>query len=77
MIKFIAVIVMMLLAEGTCAIYIKKIAQNKAISAGLWSSANILFGKLVVVYIVDNNQMIVAAMIGAFLGTWLSIKLSK
>jgi len=72
-IKFLAVMLSMLLADACWTLYFMTVSEKKAIQAGLWSSAIILFGALCTTEYVHDRSLIIAAMLGAFLGSTFTV----
>lgn len=73
-IKFLTVMVAMTLADVCWTLYFMKVAEKKAFQAGVWGSVIILFGAVSTTSYVHDQSLIVAAVIGAFIGTYLTIK---
>jgi hypothetical protein len=73
--SYIIVFIVMTLTDFVWAQYTAAIAKDKAFPAGLWSIGIILFGSYVTKSYVDDYWMIIPASIGAFAGTFLSVKL--
>ena len=77
MVKFISVILLMMATEASCTMYLIYTEKRKAFKAGVWCSATILFTSLAVVNYVEDRSLIIAAVIGAFLGSYLITKFNK
>jgi succinate-acetate transporter protein len=75
MLKFVAVILLMMATEASCTMYLIYTDKRKAAKAALWCSVTILFTSLAVVNYVEDKTLIIAAVIGAFLGSFITIKL--
>jgi hypothetical protein len=72
--QFVAVFLSLVVVDFAWAHYITKIAEKNAMLASLWSSAIMLFGSVAVVGYTHNIKLLPAAVIGAFVGTYLSVK---
>lgn len=72
--KFMSVMIAMMLADVCWTLYFMKIAEKKAAQAAAWGSIIILFGAISTTSYVDDHSLIVAAVIGAFIGTYATIK---
>lgn len=68
-IKFILVMISMILADICWAMYFIEIDKRRPVPAGLWGSSILLFGAFTTVHYVNDNRLLIAAIIGAFLGT--------
>lgn len=71
---FAAVTFAMTVVDVCYAKYTLEVAKHKALRAALWSMAIISAGSFVTISYVHDRSLIVAACIGAFLGTYLTIK---
>jgi hypothetical protein len=49
--------------------YFIEVDKRRAIPAGIWGSSILLFGAFTTVHYVNDHRLLVAAIIGAFLGT--------
>lgn len=76
-IKFVTVMASMVLADICWTKYFMVVSDRKAISAGTWSAAIILFGAICTTEYVNDRSLIIAAMIGAFIGSSITVKLDK
>ena len=68
-IKFILVMLSMVLADICWTMYFIEVDKRRPIPAGIWSSAILLFGAVTTVHYVTDHRLLVAAIIGAFIGT--------
>lgn len=55
----------------------KSVSEKKALRAGLMSIGTVLCGAFVVTAYVSDPTYVVSAALGAFFGTWLSVKFRK
>jgi hypothetical protein len=73
-IKFILVIAFMTLTDIAWAFYVIKVDNRQAVKAGVWSMMIMLFGALTTTNYIDDKTLIIAAMIGCFIGTYITVK---
>jgi hypothetical protein len=57
--------------------FVKSIQQNQPISAGLWSMVVTLTASIAVINYTEDHYALIPALIGAFAGTWLGMKIKK
>lgn len=67
----------MVVLDIVFAFYTLKVAQRAEIQASLFATAILGLNGLVTVLYVEDNKLIVPAMVGAFVGTWIAIKIDK
>lgn len=72
-VKFLMVMVSMILADVCWTLYFIKVGEKKEIAAGIWSSLIISFGALSTTEYVHDRTLIFAAMLGAFIGTYMTV----
>lgn len=75
--KFFGVLVSVAIADVCWTYYFIKVEERKSIAAGLWSAVIMLLGAFSVENYVHDKSFIIAAVIGAFIGTSLSIHFKK
>lgn len=68
-IKFLLVLLSMALVDACFAMYVISVEKRKAIISGLWAGAILCFNGFVTVNYVDDVRLLLAAIIGAFVGT--------
>jgi hypothetical protein len=68
-IKFILVMLSMVLADICWTMYFIEVDKRRPIPAGIWGSSILLFGAFTTVHYVNDHRLLVAAIIGAFIGT--------
>ena len=66
---FLGVMVAMIVADVCWTYYFIKVEERKAIAAGIWSSLITISGSFITTSYVEDKSLIVAAVIGAFIGT--------
>lgn len=67
--KFFLVVLCVAFADICWTYYMIKVEERKALAAGLWSCAIMGFGAFSVMSYAEDKSMVIAAVIGAFLGT--------
>jgi hypothetical protein len=72
--KFGFVMVMMILVDTCWAKYTLAMQKKAPLASGLWSVGIMLCGALVTLNYVGDRTMIIAAAIGAFIGTFITVK---
>lgn len=75
--KFFMVMGLMVVVDACWAKYTLAMQRKDAMISGLWSVGIMLCGALVTVNYVGDKTMLIPAVIGAFLGTYLAVKHSK
>lgn len=72
--NFIMVIILMAAADVCWTLYFIKIEERKSVEAGVWGSMIYLFSAITVTKYMENQTYIIAAVIGAFAGTYLTVE---
>ncbi len=75
--KFLGVIVSVAMADICWVYYFVKVEERKSFAAGVWSTLIIALGAFSIENYVNDSTFIIAAGIGAFLGTYASIEYKK
>lgn len=75
--QFLGVLIAMFLADIAWAYYFIKIEERKSVAAGVWAVMIYMFGAFTVTSYMSDKTVIVAAMIGSFLGTYCTIEYKK
>ncbi len=57
--------------------YFIKIGERKSIQAGVWAILLFLSGAIVTTNYVGDNTLIIAAAVGSFIGTWITVEYKK
>jgi uncharacterized membrane protein YfcA len=57
--------------------FVKSIQQNQPLSAGLWSMVVTLTASIAVINYTEDHYALIPALLGAFAGTWLGMKIKK
>jgi peptidoglycan biosynthesis protein MviN/MurJ (putative lipid II flippase) len=74
---FLGVMVAMILADVCWTYYFIKVEERKAIAAGIWSSLIIVASSFITTSYVEDRSLIIAAVLGAFIGTTGAVYLKK
>jgi len=75
--KALMVFVVTTLSDVFWAIYIRRVSDRKMFSAASISSLIVLFAGFAAIEYVGNNWYLVPAMLGAFVGTYFTLKIDK
>lgn len=75
--KWILVFFSVLLYDSLYALYIQQIHEKKALKSAITSSILYLSGAYVVVSYIDDKWLIIPAIIGGAIGTYITVKYSK
>ncbi len=75
--KFLGVMLAMTLADICWTYYFIKVEERKSLAAGMWSALIIVFGMFSIINYVDDRTLTVAAIIGAFLGTFIAVEIKR
>lgn len=76
-IKFILVIISMALCDMCWAKYTIYVTEKKAVKSAIWSVLIMVCGMVTVIGYMEDKRLIPAALIGAFIGTYLTVKKAK
>jgi len=75
--QFIGVMTSMILADISWTYYFIKVEERKSLAAGIWSALIVVFGIFTTINYVDDRSLVVAAIIGAFIGTFLAVEIKS
>jgi hypothetical protein len=75
--KFLGVMVSMGLLDMAWTCYFISIKESNAMAAGWWSSIVVALGAFVTVSYVGDPSLLCAAILGAFFGTAITVKMTK
>lgn len=67
--KFILVTVSMILVDICWTMYMIKVNERKAFSAGVWGTMILIFGAFTTISYIGDYKLLIAAAIGSFIGT--------
>jgi hypothetical protein len=76
-VKFLLVMFSMALTDVCWAYYFIKVGERKAVQAGTWAVLLFFAGAIVTTNYVGDHSMMIAAAIGSFVGTWITVKYKK
>lgn len=76
-IQFILVMLALIVADICWTMYFIETANKHPVKAGIWSALIMLSGSFATVSFVNDKRFIIAAMLGAFIGTYATIKWIK
>ena len=75
--SFAGVFVAMFITDVCWTFYLLKVEERKSVQAGAWASVLYLFGAFVVSSYVNDKSLILAAVLGSFFGTYVTIEWKK
>ena len=75
--KFLLVTISMFLADVCWTMYFIEVEKRRPTPAGLWGAAILLFGAVVTLNYVDDHRLLIAAVLGSFLGVWVTVYYKK
>ena len=75
--QFLGVLVAMFLADVCWAYYFIKIDERRSVAAGMWAVLIYMFGAFTVTSYMQDKTLIIAAMIGSFIGTCATVEYKK
>lgn len=75
--QYLTVAASVFLADVAWTKYFIEVSKRRAVIAGLWSAAIFLFGIYATVSVVKDWKMLIAACVGAFVGTYVTVRFSK
>ncbi len=75
--KFIGVAGAMAIVDVCWAFYFIKVGERKSTQSGLWAIALFLSGAFVTTSYVHDHSLLIAAAIGSFIGTFLTVEYKK
>jgi hypothetical protein len=75
--KFIAVFLSTVLSDIAWTYYFIRVEERKAGKAGFWASCIVMVSAFITVNYVEDHSLLIAAVIGSYVGTWISVKWNK
>jgi peptidoglycan biosynthesis protein MviN/MurJ (putative lipid II flippase) len=72
--KFLLVMVTLFVADVFWALYFLKIQEKNPLMSGIYGSVIYLLGAVAVTQYTEDKSFIIAAVIGAFLGTYVTVE---
>jgi hypothetical protein len=73
-ITFLGVALTLFLADVCWALYFIKIAERNSLMSGVYGSLIYLFGAFAVTQYTQDRSFIIAAVLGAFFGTYVTVE---
>lgn len=70
----LAVLISMAWADVCWTLYIQNVTAKRPIIAAAWSASIVLMGSISIMGYVSDHRYLVFAALGAFAGTWWSVK---
>lgn len=67
----------MTLADVCWTLYFMKVSEKKALQSAFWGSIIILFGAVSTTSYVNDHSLVLAAILGAFIGTYVTVRYKK
>jgi len=64
----------MLFTDIVSTLLLKSVQNDKPLAASIWASAITFLGGVAVINYTTNNMMIIPAVLGAFVGTYIGMK---
>jgi hypothetical protein len=74
LIHFLLVFLATLLADVCWTLYFQRVAAKRAHASAFWSSAIIALGAFTITEYTRSPWLILAAVLGAYIGTWLTVR---
>lgn len=75
--QFAGVFLAMTVADICWTYYFIKIEERKSVAAGLWGAGIYLCGAFTVMSYMQDRSLIIAAILGSFIGTWGTVEYKK
>jgi len=75
--EFISVMIAMAIADVCWTYYFINVEERKSLAAGIWAVSIYMFGAFTVTSYMQDKTLIIAAMIGSFIGTYLTVEHKK
>lgn len=75
--KALGVFLSMTIVDFSWAVYVKAVADERIVLAGVYAMVIVFFGAFTAISYVEDKWMLVPAMAGAFVGTLMSIAFTK
>lgn len=75
--QFFLVFLTLAVVDACWTVYVKSINEEKPAAAAAWSSVIVVLGAYAVVSYVHKPVLVIAAALGAYVGTYLTVKLKK
>lgn len=72
--KFLLIGIVMAFANMSGTLYFRNVAKKKPHTAAFWSAMLILVNAIAIVNYVENHVYILSALLGTYIGTFLTLK---
>lgn len=76
-IKYFLVFSAMIVTDYIWSEWMKSVSENKPFRAGLFSVGTVLAGSFVIISYIENPKYLIPACLGAFVGTYISVKMNE
>jgi hypothetical protein len=76
-IQWIAVFLILAVADVCWTYYFIKISERKSVEAGIWGSAIYLCSAFGILSYTEDRTLVIPAVLGSFLGTYLTVEYKK
>jgi hypothetical protein len=73
-VKSILVFLAVVLGDILWVLYIRRSGEGRALSAAVFGTLIWIFGAFVVINYMEDKRLIIFAVLGAFIGTYLAVK---
>jgi len=77
MIDFVTTFFAIFLLDVVYTYYLRCITDNNVLGASFWSVACYILGSIAVINYTTNHWLLIPAMVGAFCGTYVGMKIKK
>jgi uncharacterized membrane protein YfcA len=77
MIDYVTTFFAIFLLDVVYTYYLRCVADNSVLGASFWSVACYIFGSVAVINYTTNHWLLIPAMAGAFVGTFVGMKIKK
>ena len=77
MISYVVTFLAVFVTDLLYVYFVKSIQEDQPISAGLWSMVVTLTASIAVINYTEDHYALIPALLGAFAGTWLGMKIKK
>jgi hypothetical protein len=74
---FIFTFISMAITDAVWAKYMIAVADKRALQSGIYSSLIMILGGVVVLSYTEDRRMLLAAVLGAFVGTYFTVRLEN
>jgi hypothetical protein len=76
MLDYVVTFLAIFLLDVVYTYYLRCVTNSQVLNASLWSVACYVLGSVAVINYTTNNWLIIPAMIGAFCGTFVGMKIA-